>query len=148
MALSKKTWIVIGAVLVGGGLIAGISGNIARGGFAEPTQEPTAEATETPTPEPTQEPTPEPESEPATTAGLERYEARWACEDRIYAEFPYGAKPHWLTGLLAEELVDDRWFVKVDTTVENAAGNKQDVNVECYVSGTNDAPVVSELTYY
>lgn len=87
----------------------------------------------------------------ATTAGLTATYAQSACTQAIDAEFPYGADQHWVLGKLAEELQtsDDRWYFKITVDVTNAAGATQDdVNVECYVSGSNEAPIVAPLVYY
>lgn len=93
---------------------------------------------------PSREPTPE----EATSSGLTGTYAQAACDRRIESEFPYGARAHWIVGKLGESITDDRWWFKVETTVENEYGNKLELNVECYVSGTNDAPYVDELLYY
>ncbi|MBB2956949.1 PASTA domain-containing protein [Pseudoclavibacter helvolus] len=94
--------------------------------------------------------TPTPPAE-ATATGLTATYAQSACTQAIDAEFPFGADQHWILGKLAEELQadTDRWFFKVTVDVTNASGATQhDVNVECYVSGTNDAPSVEPLVYY
>lgn len=94
--------------------------------------------------------TPAPPAE-ATSTGLTATYAQSACTQAIDAEFPYGADQHWILGKLAEEMQadTDRWYFKITVDVTNAYGATQDdVNVECYVTGTNEAPSVDELVYY
>jgi len=84
-----------------------------------------------------------------TSTGLEATYAISACESYAKDQFPYGVKMHWIVGKLAEEIKDDQWFLKVESDVTNAFNAKEKgVNVECFVSGTNDAPVVTEFNAY
>ncbi|MEQ6898972.1 PASTA domain-containing protein [Microbacterium sp. KR10-403] len=83
------------------------------------------------------------------SAPVDKDTARAVCDARAASEFPYGAKLHWVTGVLAEKQTDDGWFLKVEATVENAYGNKaKGVNIECSVSGTNGAPSMDEFNAY
>lgn len=88
---------------------------------------------------------------PSTSEGLTATYAQAACDRFADQEFVYGVKMHWITGRLAEEYLadEDQWFLKVEATVTNAFGAKQSgVNVECYVTGTNERPEVVDFIYY
>lgn len=91
---------------------------------------------------------PEIELEAATSSGLTASPAQAACNRRGGDEFPFGFRGHWIVGKLAEEIVDDRWFLKVEATVTNQFGAKRRVNVECFVGGRDDAPVVETFLAY
>ncbi len=97
---------------------------------------------------------PEVESEPATreatTGGLDAVHAQVACDARAEQEFPYGYDPHWVLGRLADEYRADTddWFLKVEAEVGNAFGAEQSVEVECRVTGSNDAPSVTFFAAY
>jgi len=93
---------------------------------------------------------PAPQAEPAntTSSGLSPTWAQAACDRQGKAEFPYGFRGHWILGKLAEEIVDDRWFLKVEATVKNEFGAERRMNVECFVEGTNEAPVVETFLAY
>lgn len=114
----------------------------------------TVPATATPTPTPAETETPE--SEPAetgqaTTGGLKDDGTGWtACDQRGEQEFPYGFDAHWVLGLIASEYLpdSDEWYYKVEADVTNEYGAEQTVNVECYVTGTEDAPVVNDFICY
>lgn len=85
----------------------------------------------------------------ATDAGLTGTYAQAACDMYAQREFPYGVKVHWIVGKLAEEVRTDEIFMKVEATVTNQYGAKmKGVNLECYVSGTNDNPKVTDFLYY
>lgn len=84
----------------------------------------------------------------ATSKGLTGTAAQAACDRRISQEFPYGADPHWIVGALANEIQNDQWFLKVKATVKNAYNAKRDVDIECRVDGTDDAPQVVEFNSY
>lgn len=83
-----------------------------------------------------------------TESGLESLYAWQAVEDYGTKEFPYGFKLHSLTGKLAEENKGDCWFLKATCEVKNAFGQKQEMNCEAVVSGSNSSPVVSEFSVY
>lgn len=84
-----------------------------------------------------------------TSTGLEALYAQSACETYAKDTFPFGVKMHWVVGKLAERIENDQWFLKVEATVTNAYGAKEKgVNVECFVGGTNDKPVVNEFNAY
>lgn len=89
-----------------------------------------------------------PEADVTTSQGLESTYARSACDIYGDAQYPYGFKAHWLVGNLGETLQDDQWFLKVTATVKNEYNAKRDVVIECYVSGTNDAPQVTDFLAY
>lgn len=85
----------------------------------------------------------------ATDSGLEGLYAQTACDLYAKRAFPYGVKMHWIVGKLAEDIRADEVFMKVEATVTNQYGAKlKGVNVECYVSGTNDNPKVTDFLYY
>lgn len=84
----------------------------------------------------------------ATSLGLGASYAQAACNDRAKSEFPFGYKPHWILGQLAEEIQNDKWFLKVEADVKNAYNAEQSLNVECTVGGTNDRPVVESFSAY
>jgi PASTA domain len=85
---------------------------------------------------------------PATTAGLTGTYAQAACDQYGEQQFPYGFKGHWVLGKLAEEIQNDQWFFKIEATVTNEFDADRDYNVECFVSGTNDAPIVTAFNAY
>ncbi|WP_022886341.1 PASTA domain-containing protein [Glaciibacter superstes] len=84
----------------------------------------------------------------ATSTGLTATFAQAACDQSGEQAFPYGFKGHWIVGSLAEEIQDDQWFMKVEATVTNEANAEREYNVECFVSGTNEAPVVTAFNAY
>jgi len=90
----------------------------------------------------------EPTAQEATSTGLTGTYAQAACDMRGAAEFPFGWDPHWILGKLADEIQDDRWFLKATADVKNEYNAEQEINFECYVSGTNEAPVVEEFLAY
>jgi hypothetical protein len=114
----------------------------------------TVPAAATPTPTPTETETPESEpadTEQATTGGLKDDGTGWtACDQRGEQEFPYGFDAHWVLGLITNEYLpdSDEWYYKVEADVTNEYGAEQTVNVECYVTGTEEAPVVNDFIYY
>lgn len=76
-------------------------------------------------------------------------EAQGFCS--LYAEeqLPYGVDMHWIMGKLAEEETENGWFLKVEADVTNEYGAEQSgMNIECHVSGTNNAPVMDEFLVY
>lgn len=84
----------------------------------------------------------------ATSLGLTGTYAWSACNQMGDAMFPYGFRFH-LTGIIADEPQGDTWFLKASITTENEFGNKRkDQVMECYVTGTNEAPEVSDFLVY
>ena len=84
-----------------------------------------------------------------TTQGLTGTYAQAACDMYAEQEYPYGFKAHWITGKLAERVEGDRYFLKVEADITNAFGAEaKGMNMECFVSGTNDAPDVVEFNVY
>lgn len=85
----------------------------------------------------------------ATDQGLTGTYAQGACEMHASQVFVYGYTLHWIVGKLAEKVRPDEIFLKVQATVKNEYGTKvKGINVECYVSGTNDSPVVTDFLFY
>lgn len=81
--------------------------------------------------------------------GLSKYTARQECANQwetvLKNEYPASkVKIHSTMGVLAETLGDDdRWFIKIEASVDDNT-----LNVECYVSGSENAPVVEEGNVY
>ena len=72
--------------------------------------------------------------------------AKTAFENYGEKIYKYGFKCHWIVGLInAEQLEDGSWFLKVETTIENAYGNKYKAVAEAKVSGTNNNPKVKDF---
>lgn len=90
----------------------------------------------------------EPAPAAATSTGLTATYAISACQQYGDTNFPYGWDAHWVLGKLAEEIQNDQWFLKVEADVKNAYNAEAKMNVECFVSGTNDAPVVTSFNAY
>lgn len=88
------------------------------------------------------------EKEAALSTGLTVTFAMAACNERGDREFRYGYKPHWVFGVLAERIQDDQWFLKVEADVTNASNATALMNVECYVTGTNESPTVVNFLAY
>lgn len=87
----------------------------------------------------------------ATTGGLTGLYAQTACDRAAEQMFPYGVKMHWVVGKLAEEYRPDTddWYLKVTATVTNEYGAQmKGVNVECYVTGSNEKPEIVDFVYY
>lgn len=114
----------------------------------------TVPTTDKPAPAPAETETAESEpsqTEQATTGGLKDDGTGWtACDQRGEQEFPYGFDAHWVLGLLATEYHadTDEWYFKVEADVTNENGAEQTINVECYVTGTEEAPVVTDFIAY
>lgn len=98
------------------------------------------------------EPTPEPgERSDVSPSGLHASTAQAACDMAAEDEFIFGVRMHWWTGLLAEKVDNETggWWLKVEATPRNAYGTEiHGVNIECHVSGPDNAPVVTELLAY
>src|SRR5699024_9037324 len=83
-----------------------------------------------------------------TNEGLGPTSAQATCDIFAKQEFIYGGKLHWITGKLAEDIREDEIFLKVTATVTNEYGTKmKGVNVECYVSGTDSNPQITDFLY-
>jgi hypothetical protein len=137
-------WAAIAAFVV----IVGITGqgNEPATSFAEATPTATSTPSATPSPSITKEAAPPID---ATSGGLTATTAQVACDNYANQQFPYGYRPHWIVGVLAEEIQNDRWFLKVEADITDEYGAKaKGVNVECFVSGTAGAPVVDEFNAY
>lgn len=91
---------------------------------------------------------PTPEAEKTTSRGLRAVSAQVACDMYAEREFRYGYDPHWILGKLAEQILDDQWYLKVEADVTNAYNAEAAVNIECYVGGTDEAPVVESFIWY
>ncbi|PYY63601.1 hypothetical protein DEJ30_11855 [Curtobacterium sp. MCPF17_003] len=90
-----------------------------------------------------------PTADPAvTTAGLDSAHALTACDRYGEQQFPYGWKGHVFLGVLASENQGDHYFVKFEADVTNAYDATASGTAECTVSGSNDAPVVTEFNVY
>lgn len=76
--------------------------------------------------------------------------ASWtAVEDYGEVQYPYGFELHYLMGKIAEEAYDENtWFLKAECTVTNESGAKVEGTCEAKVTGTTDAPQVTEFTVY
>lgn len=89
-----------------------------------------------------------PVEEEMTSLGLTGTTAWALCDQAGNAMFPYGFRIH-ITGIMADAPQGDTWFMKATTTTENEFGNKRkDLVMECYVTGTDDAPVISDFLIY
>lgn len=85
---------------------------------------------------------------PATTDGLTATNALSACDSHGRNQFPYGWDPHWIIGMLAEEVRPTEVYLKVTADVTNEFNAEREVNVECYVTGTDEAPTVRDFIAY
>lgn len=93
------------------------------------------------------------EAAAAITATLEAKlgagQAWQAADDYGKSLYPYGFKLHYLMEQLAQEAQDENtWFLKAECDVTNEYGAEAKMTCEAYVTGTNDAPVVSNFTIY
>jgi len=87
--------------------------------------------------------------EKTLTDKLDPYYAWTAAQEYGKEQYPYGFKLHYIMGKLAQEPVDENiWFLKATCTVENAYGNKIDMNCEAQVTGTTNNPVVVDFKVY
>lgn len=111
-------------------------------------EDPNAESDSTASAQPEPSETTEPEK--ATTGGLTETYAMTACDQYGEQQFPYGYDAHWVIGVLANEYQPDtdEWYFKVEADVTNEYNAKQTVNIECYVTGTEDAPIVNDFLAY
>lgn len=138
-----------------------ILGVVASGGQGRISAEPVAAASSTPkatarpsTPKASALPsapaaTVAPTSAPtdSTASGLQWTWAWTTCEAYGKQQFPYGYDDS-LGGLYAKKIQGDTWWLKYQATIANGYGAKQDVDVECTVGGSNDAPTVVSFTSY
>lgn len=117
-----------------------------------PSPKPSASSEPSATPKPsvpkpssTPAPPPTPSStSPATSGGMTRGMAEIACENAAADLFPQGVRFHWATGVLAEQLENDAWFLKVSVTPKKAA----DVTVECTLTGSESSPKLLAFDVY
>lgn len=70
----------------------------------------------------------------------------------MYGElaYPYGYTLHYIMELLAVEYQadQDRWYIKAGSTVTNQYGAEAKTNTECYITGSNEQPVVVDFVVY
>lgn len=140
-----KTWwfITIIILLVAGTIYGAATGDLQKAidetsTPLTPSVKPATEATsEPPSPTPS---TPKPDT-PLTTD-----EADVACIDYGKTQYPNGFK---IDELLIERIEDDGTaLIKRTVVIKNEYNAKQRVNVECYVAGTNEHPVVTDFLVY
>ena len=89
----------------------------------------------------------QPAARTATDAGLKPLTAQIACDNYAKNEFPYGYDPHWIIGKY-EEVRAEEVFFKVSAEVTNAFNATRSVTIECYVTGTDDAPEIRDFLAY
>lgn len=88
-------------------------------------------------------------AEDALSAKLDTGAAWTAVEDYGEVQYPYGFELHYLMGKIAEEAYDENtWFLKAECTVTNESGAEVEGTCEAKVTGTTDAPQVTEFTVY
>lgn len=92
-------------------------------------------------------PTNVPAAGDSTSTGLTESTAWLACVQQGDAVFRYGWDPHSVMGWITREIVDDRWFFKLEADVTNQFGAEASGVVECLVSGSEAHPVVEALTF-
>lgn len=85
----------------------------------------------------------------ATSGGLSESNAREACMSAGDKLLTYGGKIRWILGAYPAQIVDDQWFFKVEAQPKNEYGTKiKHAMFECYVGGSDTAPVVSDAYIY
>lgn len=136
-------WIVIAV------LVLAVVGSAVRGDDEDETAAATSAPSATATSELSTTTTP-PTTKPveATSDGLRETPAQVACDRHGEDAFPYGYEPHWLMGVMLDEIRDDQWVFKINVTVTNEHDAEQEITVECVVEGTEDAPVVADFVAY
>lgn len=74
----------------------------------------------------------------------------WVAAENYGEEmYPYGFELHYFIGKIAEEPYDDNtWFLKAECTVTNEYNAEYEGTCEVKVTGTTDAPQVTEFTVY
>lgn len=82
----------------------------------------------------------------ATTRGLGRTDARLTCQRFGKAAFPYGFEDHSILGVINEEIVRNRWFIKHEATITNGFNAERDTVYECTVGGTPKSPRVTDFS--
>ena len=97
----------------------------------------------------TSDTTPSTETNKTNSQGLTGYTAVRACgnlwETALKNEYPASKiKIHTTMGVLAQRLDDDdAWFIKIDGSID-----KNTINVECSVTGSETSPVVDPIAVY
>lgn len=81
-------------------------------------------------------------AEKSTKSGLTQTYAQGACNQYGDKQFPYGFKPHTITGAAEPVWSDDSVLLQFKATTKNEYKAKSDVIINCNVRGTNDAPEV------
>lgn len=85
----------------------------------------------------------------APDAPIHSSSAHAFCEEYAIAQFPYGIKFHRLAQVFADEKTDTGWYYKLGADITNEFGAKaKDRNIECHMSGTNEAPVMDNFLAY
>lgn len=85
-----------------------------------------------------------------TSGGLESIFGWHACERVGEDNFPYGFELHYILGQLAQTLdpATDSWYLKAEVSINNEYGATYETVAECNVTGSNEAPVVTNLFIY
>jgi len=89
-----------------------------------------------------------PGSETETSTGVTQLSAWSACRAYGDATFRHGWDPHNVLGMITNEIVNDRWFFKLEADVTNEFGVEAAGVVECTVSGTDDRPTADSFVFY
>ncbi len=105
---------------------------------------PTQTQTQTTTPS-----TPAPTTErDATDGGVTFGVATVACDHAGEALYPYGWDAHWIMGKIGEEITANSYFVKASVDVTNEFDAKEELVVECTVTGSEAEPEVTAIDVY
>lgn len=91
---------------------------------------------------------PEPAVEDTTESGLTKWAARDACEEVGRTNYPYGFKPSWILGNIAERIEGDAWFLKAEVKIKNEYGATLRSTFECTVGGTEKSPEIDSMYVY
>ncbi|MGO1467572.1 MAG: PASTA domain-containing protein [Microbacterium gubbeenense] len=85
----------------------------------------------------------------APGAPIQGSDAHRFCEEYAIAQFPYGVNFHRITQTFADEKTDTGWYYKLGADITNQFGAKQKgMNIECHMSGTNEAPAMDDFLAY
>ena len=106
---------------------------------------PTPTATPPTTPEAAVAPAPVPTNQ--TASGLQWLWAWTTCGTYGKQQFPYGYADS-VGDIYTKQIQGDTWWLKYQATVTNAYGAKRNIDVECTVGGSNDAPMVVDFISY
>lgn len=72
-----------------------------------------------------------------------------ACNRYGQSKYPYGFRPHGITGVLQDATPrGDSWFYKATADVTNEYGAAREMTYECSVTGTDADPRVTEFNVY